>query len=85
MKNPQSIPDKVIDPVCGMTVAPEPTAEMTTFNGKRYYFCAEGCLRAFEKNPCRYLTGRPPKRKSWWGRYLDRLNKATKGKPMQCH
>ena len=85
MKNLRSIPAKVIDPVCGMAVETESTAAMTTFNGRQYYFCAEGCLHAFEQNPCRYLTDRPPKRKGWWGRYLDRLNKATEGKSMQCH
>ena len=67
MKNLNSVPGKVIDPVCGMTVAPGPGAATTSSNGKRYYFCAEGCLRAFEKDPCKYLQDRPPKRKGWWG------------------
>ena len=85
MKNAQSIPDKVNDPVCGMPVDTQTAAAMTTFNGGRYYFCAEGCLRAFEKDPCKYLQDRPPKRKGWWGRYLDRLKTTTEGRSMKCH
>jgi len=46
----------VIDPVCKMTVDPAsaPSAEA---NGMTYYFCAEGCRRAFVKDPAAYLGG----------------------------
>ena len=79
VKNPFT---KQVDPVCGMEVDPATAAATTCHNGINIYFCAEGCKRAFEKNPKAYTdTGR----KSFWKRYLDRLNKATGGKAMSCH
>jgi hypothetical protein len=52
---------------------------------RTYHFCAEGCRKAFESNPDKYLVQKPTGRKGWWGRYLNRLTKATDGKPMKCH
>lgn len=69
-----------IDPVCGMKVDPSETAIVATHDGCSYYFCADGCRKAFEANPGKYL-----KPKGWWGRYLERLEKATGGKAMTCH
>ncbi|MEO0183929.1 MAG: YHS domain-containing protein, partial [candidate division WOR-3 bacterium] len=32
------------------------TAKWTTeYKGKKYYFCAPGCKKAFEENPEKYL------------------------------
>ncbi len=76
---------KAIDPVCGMTVDPDKTKRVAVIEGVRYYFCAEACRKAFETNPQKYLMTKPAKRKGIWGRYLDRLNKTTQGKSMQCH
>ncbi len=73
------------DPVCGMKVNINKTNLSITYHESRYYFCADACREAFEKNPENYLTGKPVKRKGLWGRYLDRLQKSTGGKPMQCH
>lgn len=42
------------DPVCGMKVDPKQAAAQTKYNSKVYYFCAEGCKEAFEKNPEKY-------------------------------
>lgn len=75
----------VVDPVCGMEVEPSRTNLLATHEGCTYYFCAEGCRKAFEANPKKYLKGKPPKRKGWWGRYLDRLEKVTGGKSLECH
>lgn len=73
-----------IDPVCGMHVEPDTAAAKVCYNGQQIFFCAEGCKKAFEANPENYLkTGH--KRKGIWKRYLDRLTKATGGKPMSCH
>jgi YHS domain-containing protein len=45
-----------VDPVCKMTVN-EKTARFTTdYKGKKYYFCAPGCKRKFEKEPEKYLS-----------------------------
>jgi len=45
-----------IDPVCKMEVsekkAPGGNSE---YKGKKYYFCAPGCKRAFDKDPEKYL------------------------------
>jgi YHS domain-containing protein len=45
-----------IDPVCKMQVdekkAPGGSSE---YKGKKYYFCAPGCKRAFDKDPEKYL------------------------------
>jgi P-type Cu+ transporter len=52
MKN---ISDKIIDPVCGMTVLPEKAAGKSVFNGKTYYFCSANCLNKFEQNAESYI------------------------------
>ena len=46
-----------IDPVCGMVVDEEKAAATSEYQGQKYYFCAAGCLRAFEANPESFLTG----------------------------
>lgn len=71
-----------IDPVCGMDVQPATAAATTCYNGIQIYFCAEGCRKAFESDPQRYTLSQ---RKGFWRRYLDRLNKATGGRPPACH
>ena len=73
------------DPVCGMKVPPEKGDLFFSYQGCWYYFCAETCRKAFEKDPLKYLAIKSPKRKGIWGRYLDRLNKATGGKQIKCH
>jgi P-type Cu+ transporter len=45
-----------IDPVCKMEVDEKKPAATYEFKGKKYYFCAMGCKKAFEKNPEKYLT-----------------------------
>jgi Cu+-exporting ATPase len=49
---------KEIDPVCGMTVDPS-DAPTRTHDGKSYWFCGEGCAKAFAADPGKYL-GRVP-------------------------
>lgn len=46
---------KFIDPVCGMSVDPENSAGKHEYNGKTYYFCSDGCLAKFKKEPENYL------------------------------
>ena len=72
---------QVVDPVCGMTVDPAMAAARTTFKGAHIYFCAEGCKKAFDADPVKFVRARP---KGFWRRYLDRLNKATGGRPPSC-
>ena len=42
------------DPVCGMTVD-RSKAHRFEHDGKTYHFCSDGCRRAFQDNPDRYL------------------------------
>ena len=47
------------DPVCAMEVdARKPPGGSWEYEGTRYYFCAPGCNRAFQKEPEEYLSGR---------------------------
>ncbi|MBI2998062.1 MAG: YHS domain-containing protein [Deltaproteobacteria bacterium] len=43
------------DPVCGMQVDEKKAAATANYQGQTYYFCAEACKRAFEKDPGKYL------------------------------
>lgn len=83
-KSPTSS-DIFIDPVCFMKVSPDKRDFTLTYKMRTYYFCAESCRKAFEANPDKYLEPKPTKRKGWWGRYLERLNKVTGNKPPKCH
>ena len=43
-----------IDPICKMNVD-EKTAKWTSdYQGRKYYFCAPGCERMFDKDPAKY-------------------------------
>jgi YHS domain-containing protein len=46
---------------------------------------AEGCRKSFIKTPEKYLEPKPEKKKGWWCRYTERLEKATGGKAPRCH
>ena len=45
------------DPVCKMEVEESKAAATSEYEGKKYYFCALGCKKAFDQNPEKYLTG----------------------------
>lgn len=77
--------NSVTDPVCGMTVNPKSTDIVSTFEGQAYYFCTEGCRKTFVENPGKFFKPKPEKKKGWWCRYTERLEKATGGKAMKCH
>ncbi|MGH9313388.1 MAG: heavy metal translocating P-type ATPase [Vicinamibacterales bacterium] len=49
---------EVLDPVCGMTIAPEDAAGSHVYRGQTYYFCSFSCLERFKADPERYLS--PP-------------------------
>lgn len=70
-----------VDPVCGMNVDPTGAIAKTCYNGIELYFCSKGCHRKFETAPQDYVTTR---RKGFWRRYLERLNKSTGGRPPTC-
>lgn len=74
-----------VDPVCRMKVAKAGKVPSFEFQSETYHFCADACRRAFMADPQKYLKPQNTKRKGLWNRYLDRLNKATGGKPPCCH
>jgi YHS domain-containing protein len=45
-----------IDPVCNMVVDEKKAAATSDYKGKKYYFCAMGCKKAFDQNPEKYLA-----------------------------
>lgn len=54
-----SRPERVLDPVCGMTVdvAKAEAAGLTIEHEERTYaFCRAGCLRAFQEEPATYAA-----------------------------
>ena len=74
-----------IDPVCLIKVDPAGQARTFTYRMRTYYFCTDSCRQAFEADPKKYSEEQDsPKAKGWWARYLERLNKATGGKPPKC-
>jgi YHS domain-containing protein len=85
MKKATTPSELFIDPVCLMNVDPGKKDLMFTYQMRTYHFCAEVCRKAFKANPEKYMEQKPSKRKGWWGRYLERLNKATGGKSQKCH
>ncbi len=50
-----------LDPVCGMSVVPG-KASQSEYEGKKYFFCCEGCRKKFEADPAAVLTARAAKR-----------------------
>ncbi len=43
-----------IDPICKMEVDEKNAKWTSVYDGKRYFFCAPGCKRMFDKDPKRY-------------------------------
>lgn len=78
----QDVASTVADPVCGMEVNPLTAAVKTCYNGLEIYFCTQECKSKFEAAPQAYVLS---KRKGFWRNYLERLGKATGGRPPSCH
>jgi P-type Cu+ transporter len=51
---------RVVDPVCGMTIAPAKAAGTHEHRGRTYYFCARSCLERFRQDPDAFLHPAPP-------------------------
>ena len=47
---------KLVDPVCGMTVTKETAFGTYTYKGQTYYFCSKACKDNFTKDPQKYLA-----------------------------
>jgi len=55
MSTPQAVGAEVVDPVCGMTIAPEDAVGQVEHKGQTYYFCNDSCLDQFKADPERFL------------------------------
>ena len=51
-----------MDPVCGMTVAPETSAAAWEHGGVTYFFCSVGCMERFRGDPEHFLSLDPDQR-----------------------
>src|SRR5579859_3031943 len=49
-----------LDPVCGMTVAPERAAAKVSHANVTYFFCCKGCADKFQADPEIYLQSKAP-------------------------
>jgi len=52
----QSAEDKVVDPVCGMTISKSQAKATFEYQGETYYFCSTGCKDRFAKEPETYVA-----------------------------
>jgi len=43
------------DPVCDMLVDEKTAKHIATYKGKKYFFCAAACKKAFELAPDKYI------------------------------
>ncbi|MEX1138685.1 MAG: efflux RND transporter periplasmic adaptor subunit [Bacteroidota bacterium] len=48
------LPEKVVDPVCGMEIAPDPKRSVT-YKGTTYYFCMDDDMEKFKEDPEKYV------------------------------
>lgn len=43
-----------VDPICKMDVDENKAQWVSSYKGRKYYFCAKSCLEEFKKNPEKY-------------------------------
>ena len=48
--------EKIIDPICGMTVDPKTAETSSEFSGMTYYFCCGGCKETFDREPHKFAA-----------------------------
>jgi xanthine dehydrogenase accessory factor len=53
--SPESRPSTATDPVCGMTIAVDPSNRPFEHDGVTYYFCCAGCHDTFARDPAAYV------------------------------
>jgi len=76
---------KTFDPVCGKRITPMSSDIAAVHERHLFYFCSQHCRSAFLETPADFVATGPASKKSWWGRYLKRVEKTTGGKPPCCH
>jgi len=45
-----------IDPICDMEVNEKAAKWTSDYQGKRFYFCAPGCKKTFDKDPTKWAN-----------------------------
>lgn len=80
-----SLLEKTIDPVCGKRINPVKAGIAAVHEGHSFYFCSRQCWASFQDSPKQYTATLPSEPRGWWRRYLQRVEKATGGKPPCCH
>jgi Cu+-exporting ATPase len=48
------------DPVCGMEIDEKTAAGRGEYQGMIYYFCAPGCMQAFDEQPEKFVNQKGP-------------------------
>jgi YHS domain-containing protein len=43
-----------IDPICKMEVDEKTAKWVSVYEGRKYYFCAPGCKKMFDRDPKKY-------------------------------
>jgi Cu+-exporting ATPase len=56
--HPAAAQTEVLDPVCGMTIAPEDAVGHIDYKGNVYHFCSQSCIDKFRASPETYLSPR---------------------------
>ena len=51
--------NKVLDPVCGMTISPADAVGTLEHAGRTYHFCSDTCLQKFRENPATFVRAEP--------------------------
>jgi Cu+-exporting ATPase len=46
-----------VDPVCGMRISEEETVGTSSYEGKTYRFCSEGCKEQFDDDAHKFVHG----------------------------
>jgi P-type Cu+ transporter len=54
-QGPQPAEAEVLDPVCGMTIAPADAVGTADYHGQTYYFCSDSCLEQFRADPAKFV------------------------------
>ncbi|HXG90487.1 MAG TPA: heavy metal translocating P-type ATPase [Vicinamibacterales bacterium] len=60
---------EVLDPVCGMTIAPADAVGTVDHDGQTYHFCNDSCLEQFRADPAKFLD--PARSEAPTGAALD--------------
>jgi P-type Cu+ transporter len=64
MNHEHQTANRVLDPVCGMSIAPEKARGTVEYNGTTYYFCNPSCAAKFREHPQNFAGAVEPARRT---------------------